>query len=187
MHFNVFSAHSRNQSSLNFKKWQWNWLNLLFRPPPLRRHLPQEAFFVQDSIPSFSLHLDISGTYIGRFPLCFYIFSLGMLPNSGSAACCSQADNWGKVLVERKKCLFRRASNLGRMWTLVQRSTLKILLSHDSFFKEKRGKQSQLVIKVKMARFSIIFPLHADPLTSDLPLDAVLLGWFSCNWMLCCS
>lgn len=52
----------------------------------------------------------------------------------------------GQVLVERTDALFRKASNLGRRWTLVQRPTGKVLLSHD-IFKGKKG-ETIWIIKV---------------------------------------
>ena len=45
-----------------------------------------------------------------------------------------------QVSVERKDVLIRKPGNLGRRWTHVPRPTLKILLSYESFEREKGGK-----------------------------------------------
>ena len=51
---------------------------------------------------------------------------------------------------------------------------------------EKKRTQSQLIIRWEV-KFFIIFPLHADLLTSpDLPWDTILPTWPSCNWMFSC-
>ena len=71
----------------------------------------------------------------------------------------------------------QKAGNLGRRWTCVPKPTLKILLSHESFQREKE-KKSQLIIEVG-DQTHCHFPLCAGLSTScDLSLDAILFTQF---------
>lgn len=49
---------------------------------------------------------------------------------------------------KKKAILIRKASNLGRRWTHVQRQTPKILLSHNNFQREKDGARVGGVVSV---------------------------------------
>ena len=60
-----------------------------------------------------------------------------MLPNYYQPRFSKKSIIKRQVSVERRDALIRKASNLGRRWTHVLRSTLKILLSH-KFLKEKK-------------------------------------------------
>ena len=60
-----------------------------------------------------------------------------MLPNYYQPRFSKKSIIKRQVSVERRDALIRKASNLGRRWTHVLRSTLKILLSH-KFLKKKK-------------------------------------------------
>lgn len=96
--------------------------------PLLTLHIPQFPARLLHSMGSreegtLSLRLYRAGLAEGSDHLVriLAVSTVFMYPGSGSAACSSYANN-------SKDC-----DNLGRSWTHVQRSTLKILLSQDSF------------------------------------------------------
>ena len=71
--------------------------------------------------------------------LGFPMYTTVTKPDFGCSVLISQKFEM-QVSVEGKDALIRKANNLGKWWTNVQRPTLKILLSHDSFLKGKMAK-----------------------------------------------
>lgn len=78
-----------------------------------------------------------------------------------------------QVSVERKDALTRKASNLERRWTQAGRSTPKILLNHDCFWREKEGRDGRWGISVNQGRSWV---LHRSLLCADWPT------LFGCNF-----
>lgn len=73
-----------------------------------------------------------------------------------------------QLLVERENAFIRKASNLGRRWTHVPRPTLKILLSHDSFYMEKKNLSESL--RRKFGFCIILHCMQTGWLSSDVLL-----------------
>ena len=69
--------------------------------------------------------------------------------------------------VGRKDALIRKAGNVGRRWTRVQRPTPEILLSHDSFQKEEWGGVWGGKNLSESSRQEVGGGLHHSPLSAD--------------------
>lgn len=106
--------------------------------------------------------------------LGFPMYTTVTKPDFGCSVLISQKFEM-QVSVEGKDALIRKANNLGKWWTNVQRPTLKMLLSHDSFLK---GKWSRARISANLWGRSLI--LHHSPLSAEwqtLSLDFILPEW----------
>jgi len=62
-----------------------------------------------------------------------------------------------QMSVKRKDALIRKTSSLGRRWNPIPKPTLKILLSHDSFKREKKGEKNLSESSRQEVGFCILF------------------------------